>query len=143
MRLNLACDLIYVIRYAENKSKVGSLAITDLFTQVANNPKLRKEFTETMENILSWLFLNSRDAKDDALMNSLGNTSTLTPATAKVKQITQYINEILLLIPDCEENEAAIKIALSVLTRVVRKMNKSILELVLSNSIGENLSQKL
>jgi hypothetical protein len=27
MRLNLACDLLYVIRYAENKSKPGTSAL--------------------------------------------------------------------------------------------------------------------
>jgi hypothetical protein len=32
MRLNLARDLIYVIRYAENKNKNGSLAIQELFS---------------------------------------------------------------------------------------------------------------
>jgi hypothetical protein len=31
MRLNLASDLMYVIRYAESKSKHGTLAITELF----------------------------------------------------------------------------------------------------------------
>lgn len=38
-----------------------------------------------MENLLTWLFLNSRENKDDTVLNSLGNSSTLTPATAKVK----------------------------------------------------------
>jgi len=31
MRLNLASDLIYVIRYAESKTKPNTLAISDLF----------------------------------------------------------------------------------------------------------------
>ena len=31
MRLNIASDLIYVIRYAENKNKPGTLAIQELF----------------------------------------------------------------------------------------------------------------
>jgi len=31
MRLNLASDLIYVLRYAESKGKPGVLAITELF----------------------------------------------------------------------------------------------------------------
>ena len=32
MRLNLASDLIYVIRHAENKFKPGLLAISELFS---------------------------------------------------------------------------------------------------------------
>ena len=96
-----------------------------------------------MENILSWLFLNSRDDKDDILLNSLGNTSTLTPATSKVKQITTYLNEILLFLPESDRCEVAIKSALSVLTRVVKKMNKTIVELVNSNSIGQIFAIKL
>lgn len=44
MRLNLASDLIYVIRYAENKNKPGTLAILELFSSCASNLKLRKEY---------------------------------------------------------------------------------------------------
>ena len=34
MRLNLASDLIYVIRYAESKTKTGTLAIQELFSNI-------------------------------------------------------------------------------------------------------------
>jgi hypothetical protein len=60
MRLNLAADLIYVIRYAENKNKAGTPAIQDLILQVATNPKLKKEFGETMNALIAWLFINAR-----------------------------------------------------------------------------------
>ena len=60
MRLNLACDLLYVIRHTENKAKPGSLAFYDLISQVSTNSKFKKEFTESMSNLLAWLFLNSR-----------------------------------------------------------------------------------
>ena len=44
MRLNIASDLVYVIRYAENKTKPGSLAITELFQQVTSNPRIKKDY---------------------------------------------------------------------------------------------------
>jgi hypothetical protein len=53
----------------------------------------------------------------------------LTPATSQVKKITELIEEILMLISDSESNEHSIKTALSSLTNVVKKMNKTILEL--------------
>lgn len=44
MRLNLASDLIYVIRYAESKNKPGTLAIHELFSSIDTNPKLKKDY---------------------------------------------------------------------------------------------------
>jgi len=60
MRLNLAADLVYVIRYAENKSKPGTPAFQDLIQQLPTNPKLKKEFGETMNALIAWLFMNAR-----------------------------------------------------------------------------------
>lgn len=85
MRLNLAADLIYVIRFAQSKTKAGQLAIQELFTLVQNNAKLRKDYEDSMYNLLIWLFLNARQARDDLLVSQLGNSSSLTPATSKVK----------------------------------------------------------
>jgi hypothetical protein len=60
----------------------------------------------------------------------LGNSSSFTPATTKVKQITDQIEEIITLLGECgEESEEAIKIALSCLTNIVRKTNATLLEL--------------
>jgi hypothetical protein len=61
MRLNLAADLLFVIRRAENKLKPGALAIAELFcTDLTRNPKLMRDFQESMNNLLTWLFLNAR-----------------------------------------------------------------------------------
>jgi hypothetical protein len=60
MRLNLASDLIYVIRYAESKNKSGVLAIQELFSSIGQNPKLKKDYQESIGNLLGWLFLNAR-----------------------------------------------------------------------------------
>lgn len=60
MRLNLASDLIYVIRYAESKDQSGKLAIQELFRSVSTNAKLRKEYQDSFNHLLTWLFLNAR-----------------------------------------------------------------------------------
>jgi len=44
MRLNLASDLIYVIRHTEFKNKPGTLAIQELFKLVSTNQRLRKDY---------------------------------------------------------------------------------------------------
>jgi hypothetical protein len=82
-----------------------------------------------MDSLIGWLFLNARQVADEQAMSLLGNTSNLTPATSQVKKITELIEEILMLISDSENNEHSIKTALSSLTNVVKKMNKTILEL--------------
>ncbi len=143
MRLNLASDLLYVIRHTENKAKPGSLAIYELIQQVATNPKLKKEFTESMNNVLAWLFLNSRQAKDDQITSQLGNASTLSPATAKVKQMTEFIEEIFTLLAETERNETAIKIALGSMTSIVKRVNKVLIDLTTNNQIGFDLSVRL
>lgn len=76
-------------------------------------------------------------------MSLLGNASNLTPATTQVKKITELIEEILMLISDSENNDSSIKIALSSLTNIVKRMNKTILELAYNNSLGFELSVKL
>ena len=143
MRLNLASDLIYVIRHAENKGKPGTLAIQELFNSVSTNSKLRKDYEDSFNHLLTWLFLNARQAKDETPVSQLGNSSNLTPATAKVKQITEHIEEIFQLLGDCgETSEQAVKIGLKSLTSIVRKMNKTLIDLASSNSLGFELSVK-
>lgn len=105
MRLNLAYDLIYIIRYAESKTKPGTLAISELFASCVSNSRLKKEYKTSMDNLLTWLFLNSRLPKDDQAISQLGNSSTLTPATSKVKQITELTEEILTLLAESDQNE--------------------------------------
>lgn len=97
-----------------------------------------------MNHLFIWLFLNSRQASDEQVLSQLGNSSNLTPATAKVKQMTEHIEEIFALLGECgDECEEAIKISLTCLTSIVRKMNKNILDLAQSNSLGFELTVKL
>lgn len=65
MRLNLASDLLYVIRHSEHKTRPGVLAIQDLFIQVSKSPRIRRDFQEAISSLLAWLILNARQAKDD------------------------------------------------------------------------------
>ena len=133
MRLNLAADLLYVIGYAENKNKPGSLALQDLIIQLSGNAKLKKEFSDSMNALIAWLFMNARQAKDDQITSQLGNSSTLTPATTKVKAMTELIEEIFGLISESEKNETAVKVALTSLTAIVRRTNKTLIDLATNN----------
>jgi hypothetical protein len=83
-----------------------------------------------MSCLLAWLLLNARQAKDDQITSQLGNSSTLTPATAKVKQMTEYIEEIFSLLAESESCEEAVKVALSSMTQIVKKLNKTYIDLV-------------
>jgi len=113
MRLNIASDLIYVLRYTELKQKPGTLAIQELFSQVQNNAKLRKDYQDSLNHLLSWLFLNARQLKDETIISQLGNASNLNPATSKVKEITDHIMEIFQFLGENEIGyEVAVKIAL-------------------------------
>ena len=67
----------------------------------------------------------------------------MTPATTSVKRMTELIEEILLLVSNSDINEAAIKIALTTLTNVARKMNKTLWELASSHSLGFDMAVKL
>lgn len=69
MRLNIASDLIYTIRYAESKRKAGTLALQELFGSVSTNTKIKKEFSDSMNHMLVWLFLNSRQANDELALS--------------------------------------------------------------------------
>lgn len=58
-----------------------------------------------MNNLIAWLFLNARQAKDDQTASQLGNSSSLTPATSKVKFMTELIEELFTLLPESESCE--------------------------------------
>lgn len=96
-----------------------------------------------MDLLITWLFLNARQQRDEQAMSALGNSSNTTPSTNQVKRITDMIEEILVQLADSENNEQLVKIALHSLTNVVKKMNKTILELAQNQSIGFDMSVKL
>jgi len=86
-----------------------------------------------MNALIAWLFMNARQAKDDQITSQLGNSSTLTPATTKVKAMTELIEEIFGLISESEKNETAVKVALTSLTAIVRRTNKTLIDLATNN----------
>lgn len=96
-----------------------------------------------MNNFLAWLLLNARQTRDDHISSQLGNSSTLTPATTKVKQMTEYIEEIFALLGESENNETAVKIALSSMTTIIRKLNKTLLDLAQNNQLGFDVSVRI
>lgn len=58
--------------------------------------------------------------------------------------MTEHIEEIFALLGECgDECEEAIKISLTCLTSIVKKMNRTILDLAQSNSLGFEISVKL
>jgi hypothetical protein len=57
--------------------------------------------------------------------------------------MTEYIEEIFALLAECEKNETAVKIALSSLTTIVKRMNKSLIDLTTNNQIGFDVSVRL
>jgi hypothetical protein len=93
--------------------------------------------------LIAWLFMNARQAKDDVITSQLGNSSTLTPATAKVKAMTELIEEIFGLLAESDKNEVAVKVALSSLTTIVRRTNKTLIDLATNNQIGFDVSVRL
>ena len=60
-----------------------------------------------------------------------------------MKHITDHIEEILLLLSESDNNETAIRVALSSMTSIVKKMNKTIIDLAQNNTLGYDLSMKL
>ena len=67
----------------------------------------------------------------------------MTPATTQVKKITEMIEEMLLLISESENNDFSIKTALASLTQVVKNINKNVLDLASTQSLGMDMSLKL
>lgn len=136
MRLNLAADLLYVVRFAESKTKPGTLAMRELHSSLGSSPRLQRDFAESMDNLITWLFLNARQTKDDLVTSQLGNSTALTPATSKVKFMTELIEELFGLLPESENGEQALKIALQSLTSIVKKLNKTLVDLTSTSQLG-------
>ena len=105
--------------------------------------KVKKEYKESMDLLMTWIFLNARKARDEQAMSGLGNSCNMTPATTLVKKITDQIEEIFMLLSDQSNSDSNVKIALTSLTNIVRKMNKTIIELSQNNSFGYDMSLKL
>lgn len=57
--------------------------------------------------------------------------------------MTEYIEEAFTILAESDRNEAAIKISLSSMTNIVRRMNKTIIDLATNNQIGFDVSTRL
>jgi len=96
-----------------------------------------------MSLLLCWLFLNARQPRDDLITSQLGNSSTLTPATAKIKQMTEHIEEVFGLLPESVGCETAVKVALASMTAIVKKLNKTLTDLAVNCQLGYDVSIRL
>jgi hypothetical protein len=135
MRLNLACDLLLVAMNVRLK-EADSLALGDLESVVAQDKQLRQEYHASLDDLVSWLFLNARGAAEEQAPSGLGNVALQTPATAKVKRITDLLESYLLRLGAGGSQEAACQVALSSLVRVVKQLNRSLSRAAEEGTIG-------
>lgn len=90
MRLSLAQDLLLVALNVRLKESDGK-AITELEQAVATDEQLKQEYQKSLDDLIAWLFLNARSAVEEQAPSGLGNSSLQTPATSKVKKITDML----------------------------------------------------
>lgn len=93
--------------------------------------------------MVSWLFLNARGLAEEQAPNGLGNVATQTPATAKVKRITEMVEGYLMRLKTTEKDDGATQIALSSLVRVVKSMNRGLTRAAQEGSIGADALMNL
>lgn len=122
-RLTMAQTMLDIAWNAFDQNKLP--AIAKLFTQ-GNDADLKGVF----DGLLLWLFLNEED----------GVAST--PATQKVKEITNLIHPVMMFISDSEKNTEAIMIALSSLVNLVKGMNEGIIKQVTGDNMGVQTSHR-
>jgi hypothetical protein len=92
---------------------------------------------------VSWLFLNARGAAEEQAPSGLGNVASQTPATAKVKRITDMMETYLLRLGSSDKDEAAAQVALSSLVRVVKQLNRSLAGAAKEGTIGADALMSL
>jgi len=61
MRLSLVCDLLLVALNVRLKDS-DSVALADLERQVSSSKQLRQEYQASLDDLVTWLFLNARGA---------------------------------------------------------------------------------
>jgi len=92
---------------------------------------------------VSWLFLNARGTAEEQAPGGLGNVALQTPATAKVKRITDLLEGYLLRLGAGDKQEAACQVALSSLVRVVKQLNQSLARAAEDGTIGADALMNL
>jgi len=75
MRLSLACDLLLVALNVRLKDS-DTLAMTELERLTASSPQLKQEYQASLDDMVSWLFLNARGLAEEQAPNGLGNVAT-------------------------------------------------------------------
>jgi hypothetical protein len=72
--------------------------------------------------------LNARSSTEETSQNFLGNVSLNTPATLKVKKITEIIESYLMKLGSDVQEYEAVKVALRSLVKVVQQFNTTLME---------------
>lgn len=142
MRLSLACDLLLIALNVRLKDSDSS-ALADLEQQVSQSKQLRQEYQASLDDLVSWLFLNARGAAEEQAPSGLGNVASQTPATAKVKRITDMMETYLMRLGSSDKDEAAAQVALSSLVRVVKQLNRSLAGAAKEGTIGADALMSL
>jgi hypothetical protein len=119
------------------------LALVDLERQVSQSKQLRQEYQASLDDLVSWLFLNARGAAEEQAPSGLGNVASQTPASAKVKKITDMVEAYLLRLGGAEKDEVATQVALSSLVRVVKQLNHSLGAAAKEGTIGADALMSL
>jgi len=134
--------MLYIVWNALDTDKKP--AISSLFSQAENDESLRSQLKTSFDGLLMWLFMNERAETDEASLKDLAPTNhNKTPATEKVKEISQLINPILLYVSDSDKNVQAIKIALTSLMNIVKAMNTGIIRQLFNENMGMYVSHRL
>ena len=142
MRLGLVTDLLLVA--FQVKQKDGELtALSDLEHQVATNKQLKMEYQASLDDLVAWLFLNARGVAEEQAPAGLGQVAGHTPATRKVKEITEMVEAYLSKLGSGDKQEAATQVALASLVRVVKQLNYSLTSAAESGSIGVDAMMSL
>jgi hypothetical protein len=135
MRLGLATDLLLVALQVRQKDGEAT-ALSELERQVGTSKQLKLEYQASLDDLVAWLFLNARGSAEESASSGLGNVASNTPATAKVKRITEMVETYLAKLGSRDEQEAATQVALASLVRVVKQFNCSLTSAAEAGSIG-------
>lgn len=90
---------------------------------------------------MAWLFLNARGPAEEQAASGLGNESLSTPATLRVKKITDMLEAYLRGLG--AESETACKVACSSLVRAVKQLYASLTDAAQESTIGADALMNL
>lgn len=140
-RLTLAKSLIYVAWNAQDKDKKP--AIAGLLSSAESSESVRTTLKENFDSLLFWLILNERADADEQATTGYAPYGHKSPATVKVREISELITPLLSFISDSDKNTQALKIALASLMDLVKAMNTGVLRQLQSSAMGLQVSHRL